>query len=147
MSGTLSPHSVLSQIEDNKCNHLMAELAALTARREQLMADMKDASLRLEEISRLQHNHSQQSFMACELAELESAHREEILKKEYIRKQISELSESEKQLKEDIFACMNKSKAYKQVDAKEKNMQERLSSRSEQQAVDDLMAHRRMQEH
>ena len=146
MSNTLSPHTILSKLEENKCTNLQAELATLIAKRDQLVAELRAATARLEEIENRRHKPSQHIVIASELAALEMARHEEAARIEELSRQLSELSGEEKRLKAEAFACMSKSNAYGSLQDKEKKLQERLLSRSKQQTVDDLMAHRRIQE-
>jgi len=144
MSNTLPPHEVLSKLEENKCNRLQADLAILTAKRELLALEMNAVEARLNDIENRRYQQSNNSVMASEIAALDTARHEEITRRDNISKQLRDLSDEEKQLKAEVFASMIKSNAYESVRDKEKKQQERLSSRSEQQAVDDLMANRRM---
>ncbi len=144
MSNTLPPHAVLSKLEENKCNRLQADLAILTAKRELLELELKAAEERLIDIENRRHYQPNNSVMASEIAALETARHEEIVRKEGVSKQLRDLSGEEKQFKAEVFASIIKSNAYESLRDKEKKQQERLSSRSEQQAVDDLMANRRM---
>jgi flagellar biosynthesis chaperone FliJ len=142
MSNTLPPHSILSKLEENKCNKLQADLTILTSRHEQLMAELKIAEDRLKEIGNRRHNLLKCNIMASELTALAAAHREELARKEHLAVQLNELSDVEKVLRAEVFACMSKLNAYGALRDKEEKRQERSSSRAEQQMVDDLMASR-----
>jgi len=142
MSNTLPPHAILSKLEENKCNKLQADLVSLTTQHEKLMAELKIADDRLKEIGNRRHNLLKRNVIASELTTLAASHREELARKEYLVKLLNALSEEEKQLKAEVFACMTRANAYGALRDKEAKLQERSSSRAEQQMVDDLMASR-----
>jgi len=142
MSNTLSPHSILSKLEENKCNKLQAQLLRLTAKHEQLVIELNAAEVRLQEIESRRRNLLKHNVMASDLTTLETARREDLARKGELSEQLSGLSDEEKRLKAEVFACLNKFNAYGLLQDKEKKLQKRLFSRAEQQAVDDLMASR-----
>jgi len=147
MNNTIPPHTVLSKIEDNRCNHLLAELAALKTERGRLTAKLEATVLRYEDINDRRQKNLGHSVKAAEIAVLEAACSEEAARKSEILCQLNILSNKEKQLKAEILACMGKSKAYEQLQKKKETLQKRLTSHADQQAIDDLMARRSIQGH
>jgi len=147
MSATLLPHTILSRLEDSKCNHLLSELAALAGRRDQLMSELEASMLRDLGIEKRRHRPCGHSVKASELAALETARHEEAYLKDAISGQLLILKEEEKKLKQKILASMNKSGAYGSITDKENRVQKRMSAHAEQKAIDDLMANRRIQRH
>jgi len=147
MSATLLPHIILSRLEDSKCNHFMAELAALANRHNQLMSELEASALRHLEIEKCRHRPHGHGIKASELAVLETARHEETSLKDAISGQLLALKEEEKELKQKILASMNKSGAYGSITDKENRVQKRKSAHTEQKAVDDLMANRCIQRH
>jgi len=144
MNNPTPPHTVLSKLEKSKCDRLLADLEALMAEHNRLVTDLEATMARCKEIRRRRHKHLHQRIKAVELAALEAAYHEEATRKSEIISRLSTLSDKEKKLKAAVLASMNKSKAYAHLQQKEEDEQKRLSSHADQQATDDLMAHRCM---
>lgn len=141
-SDTLLPHMILSKLEDSKRNHLLPELRALSNRRDMLETKLEASTLRYKEIEKRRYGSCRKRIKASEIAALEEARQEEASLKNSLSGQLLTLKEEEKKIKRKMLASMNISRACGSIEDKEQQLQKKISVHTEQQSIDDMMAHR-----
>lgn len=146
MSNALPPQKVLSQLEDQKCNKLTLRLATLNSRRDTINREIETADMHLEDAIKQREMLSQDTATAFQFSMLESVRQDELDRKNSLMMELDAISVKEKEVRAEIFICMNKSKAYTKLLKNEEKLQQKRTVRVEQQSVDDQMAHRRTRE-
>jgi len=140
----LPPHMVLSKLEEKEKVRLTNRLSGIVAKREELQKALDQALIRLESLDRQRRQAFSGGVRAAELVALNAARQELVALTGAIHEQLAELAGTEKEVVRQMVACENKAKVYARVQQKHEARQARRMSRSEQQKLDDVMAHRRM---
>lgn len=142
MSNTLSPHALLSKLEEPKLYHLTSQLSAINANQNILRTELEKIEAQLSELKRQQQTSLADGDQAATLMSLEVGCRTYSSSKKLIIVKLTDLDEKEKQLRTEIFNCINKTRAYSRLQEKKELEQGREAMHVEQQVIDDLMAHR-----
>lgn len=144
MADALAPHIVLAKLEEKEKLRLTNRLSDIVAERDKLQRAMEDACARLQDIEGRRRQGFSSGIKGADLIALSMAEQEQLMLKAALNEQLAALRESEKEVIRQMLACENKSKVYARVQQKQDDRQVRLANRSEQQKLDDVMAHRRM---
>lgn len=144
MSEALAPHVVLSKLEEKEKLRLTSQLSEIVAEREKLQQAIDEAGRHLKSLTRRRQQAFSTGVRAAELIVLNAAHQEQLELKEALNERVAELQKSEKEVVRQMLVCNNKAKVYARLQQKHEDRQARRANRSEQQKLDDVMAHRRM---
>lgn len=144
MSEALAPHVVLSKLEEKEKLRLTNQLSAIVAERDKLQKAMDEAGRHLKSLTKRRQQAFSTGVKAMELIVLNAAQQEQLALKEAVKERLAELQKSEKEVIRQMLACDNKAKVYARLQQKHEDRQVRRANRSEQQKLDDVMAHRRM---
>jgi len=142
MSVKPSAFSMLSAIENEKCNHLSACLAKLERERKRLESDLEAAQSRRREADAQQRLSIGKSVKASELAIWKTADRELKTQMDGIVSRLSELHREESSLRTSLAAHIGKHHTWETLLDNESEQKKRLAVKFDQRAVDDQTAHR-----
>jgi len=142
MSPKPSAFSMLSAIENEKCGNLSACLAKLERELKRLESDLEAAQSRRREMDAQQRLCIGKSIKASELAIWEMAYLELKTQMDGISSRLSKLRCEEKKLRTSLSAHIGKHHTWETLLDNESAQKKRLSTKSDQRAVDDLIAHR-----
>ncbi len=142
MSDHPSAFGMLSAMEDETCGRLSACLAKRVDERKQLQSGLEVAQSKRREMDTRQRLCTERSIKASELAIWEVAERELNAQIDEISSRISEVRHEEKELRASLFTHIGKHHTWETMLDNETKRGKQLTVRTEQRAVDDLIAHR-----
>ncbi len=142
MSDHPSAFGMLSAMEDETCGRLSACLAKRVDERKQLQSGLEAVQCRRREMDMQPRLCIGKNIKASELAIWEMAELELKTRMDEICSRISEVRHEEKELRASLFTHIGKHHTWETMLDNETKRGKRLAVRTEQRAVDDLIAHR-----